>query len=373
MAHRRRDWTAELARPTVRLRRISGLLRHEIRDRIPLDPRRRLRAWRLGFTAKSYVLYGLDDRDPAEYLPDLVDTEYFFDNPLADSMNDKLLFARALQAFGVRHARVLGYLHRGVLHLPDAGGMRRRDLADALTDLASSCDHLVLKPAKGGSGSGINFLTSTDGGWLLNGEPETIERIAGLLAGLEHYLVSEFVRQADYAARLFPGTPNTLRVLTLWDVDKDEPFLAAAAQRMGTAATVPIDNFHAGRGGLSANIDLETGILGAALTLTPASRRVSTDRHPDSGAAITGTAIPDWPSTVEQIVRVAGYFPEAPLVGWDIVPTDRGPVWLEANVPPGTAVWQVHRPLLRDPRARRFYESIGWISGSRLSAISPRP
>jgi len=359
-ARSRPEWTAELARPTVRLRRISGFLRNELRDRIPLDPRRRLRAWRLGFTSKSYVLYGLDERDPAEYLPDLVDTEFHFDNPLAGGLNNKLLFSRALQALGVPHARVFGYLHHGVFHSSESGGART-DLGEMLRDLIARRRHLVLKPARGSGGSGINFVSIEDGQCFLNGAPEPLDRLVAAASKLEHYLVTDFVRQAEYAARLFPRTANTLRILTLWDVEKNAPFIAAASQRIGTAATGPVDNFHAGRGGICSQIDLETGVLGPALTLTPSARRTSLDRHPDTGTQITGTRVPDWPSTVERVLSVAEQFPEATVTGWDIVPTDAGPVWLEANVPPGTAVWQVHQPLLRDRRARRFYQSIGWI------------
>ena len=44
-----------------------------------------------------------------------------------------------------------------------------------------------------------------------------------------------------------------------------------------------------------------------------------------------------------------------PLIGWDMLMTDDGYSILEANSPPGITVWQVHAPLLRDPRVARFF------------------
>jgi hypothetical protein len=39
--------------------------------------------------------------------------------------------------------------------------------------------------------------------------------------------------------------------------------------------------------------------------------------------------------------------------------TDEGYSILEANSPPGITVWQVHAPLLRDPRVARFFRTPG--------------
>jgi hypothetical protein len=54
-------------------------------------------------------------------------------------------------------------------------------------------------------------------------------------------------------------------------------------------------------------------------------------------------------------LRAAEYFYFSPYIGWDLVVTEAGACFLEANSPPGIAVWQVHAPLLSDPRVRRFF------------------
>ena len=51
----------------------------------------------------------------------------------------------------------------------------------------------------------------------------------------------------------------------------------------------------------------------------------------------------------------------APAIAWDLVVTRDGCSVLEGNGPPDVFVWEVHTPLLADPRVRRFYEDHGVI------------
>jgi hypothetical protein len=359
-ARPRRDWTVTVALRTARVRRVYRFLRAELRDGVPIGLRRRARALRSGFTSASWMLYGLDTAEVRDYLPDFVDSDCHHEHPLADTLNNKLVFSRVMRALGMPSPRVLAYIRRGALHHPETGEPRT-DIAGGLAALLAQHGRLVLKPARGGAGRGVNIVSGGDGRHALNGAPVSFERITAIVADLDRYLVLELVEQAAYAAQMFPHTTNTLRILTLWDVEQDRPFVAAAAHRIGTRATIPIDNFHAGRGGICAPIDVDTGTLGAAMTLDASGLRTRLEQHPDTGAQITGIRVPGWPATVARVLDLAGRLPEALLVGWDIVPTEQGPVFLEANIPPGTAVWQVHRPLLADARVRRFYEHMGWI------------
>jgi hypothetical protein len=61
------------------------------------------------------------------------------------------------------------------------------------------------------------------------------------------------------------------------------------------------------------------------------------------------------------VLAAAARLPEAPAIGWDLVVTEAGCCFLECNTPPSVGVWQVHAPLLADPRVRRFYEEYGII------------
>ena len=84
------------------------------------------------------------------------------------------------------------------------------------------------------------------------------------------------------------------------------------------------------------------------------------ETHPDTGARIEGVKVPYWPAVRETIVGMARDFPFLPRTDWDVVVTgDNEFVVLEINAHPGIETLQVHRPQLRDPRVRRFYEHYG--------------
>jgi hypothetical protein len=58
------------------------------------------------------------------------------------------------------------------------------------------------------------------------------------------------------------------------------------------------------------------------------------------------------------LLRVARRFPRR-YVGWDIVMTPDSWTYLEANPIPALALFQLHRPVLLDPRLRTYYTREG--------------
>jgi hypothetical protein len=222
----------------------------------------------------------------------------------------------------------------------------------------------LLKPIYGFGGRGIAFLAPAGEGVSVNGATASAGEFDAAVGRLDDYLLTDFVAQHDYAERIHPHTTNTVRLLTLWDDERGEPYLAAACHRFGTARSGRFDNFHGGHGGLSVAIDRETGVLGNAVTLVDGAV-VRRPDHPDTGEAIAGIAVPGWNAVVGAVLAAARALPFAPAIGWDLVVTADGVSCLEGNAPPGTYVWQVHEPLLADPRNRRFFEHRGALRGPR--------
>ncbi|MDX1382669.1 MAG: sugar-transfer associated ATP-grasp domain-containing protein, partial [Thermoanaerobaculia bacterium] len=162
------------------------------------------------------------------------------------------------------------------------------------------------------------------------------------------------------AEALSPGVPSTLRLLTLWDLDTGLPFVAAAAQRVHRPGRGPCDAFSGGDGALSVPVDRESGELGLAVGSDARGRRATWEVHPETGVPITGARVPGWEQVASLVLGAARAFPHAPFLGWDLLLDREGGVQLlEANPAPGTIVWQVHEPLLADPRSRRFFTALG--------------
>ncbi len=336
---------------------VGQVIRGELRTRVRLSPGRRWWAWRHGFSSRSYVIYRLDTADPRQYLSDYAETKtHRINEPFNILFRNKLLFSQFMDLFGLSHPRVYAVLHGGRVHAL-SNTLTTSRLEDWLRNVLDEARSLVLKPLLGGDGAGIVFLSRRDGVFTINGVSAPLSDICAFLSALDHdYLVTDLVRQAGYAARVYPRTTNTARILTLWDVEAGTPFIAAAVHRFGTERSFPVDNWHGGWGGLCAKIDLVTGVLGPAATLSSGGQLCWYARHPESGAPIQGVCVPAWPETTAAILRVAERLPYAPAIGWDLVVTDTGCCLLEGNSPPNTFVWQVHEPLLADPRVRHFYQ-----------------
>jgi hypothetical protein len=59
------------------------------------------------------------------------------------------------------------------------------------------------------------------------------------------------------------------------------------------------------------------------------------------------------------VTDAAGHLAFCPLIGWDVVMTRDGFSVLEANPEPSFRAWQVHQPLLANPRNRAFFKYWG--------------
>lgn len=304
---------------------------------------RRLELWRQGHRGVSHTIYDLNQK-AADYLPDTARLETFFINGVfaRDVLADKLLFTKIVGAV-LKIPTIVALIERGEVFVEGkVVGMR---------ELAAEHPALVLKPSSGTRGQGVVRL----GAGTLSAQDTSPEALEGLVRGLDNYLVTETVAQAAYADAIFPGAANSVRVMTFIDPDTREPFVGRAVHRFGGADTVPTDNWS--RGGLCANVDLETGTLGPGVRHAnrTGGRLEWQAHHPDTGAAIEGVVIPRWQEICRELVEAVRALPFLTYVGWDVVVTENGFCVLEGNNNPDLDLLQVHGGLLRNPRIKRFY------------------
>jgi hypothetical protein len=339
--------------------RFISLAGREVKSGVPLDRRERLRMIRGGFLSESYVIYQLDKNDRSQYLSDFqrwvrtpdVNGQYHL------LLRDKLLFALVMKSFPLHDVDSFGVIRNGRVFY---AGCSKIGAADYLLQLLQIHPRLVLKPIDAGGGANVRFLFRRDEGLLLNGTPLCESRLRTLVSSMRNDIISCFVEQSREVAALNPRTTNTLRVLTMWDLDIGEPFVVAAVLRIGRESSYPVDNWS--KGGLSAEVDLESGRLGKGvghpgrdLTLTWHSQ------HPESGAPIEGFAVPQWQDIKARLLGICRSVPFLQYVGWDLILTDSGFKILEGNHYADVNLLQVHRPLLADARVVRFYKAHGVI------------
>ncbi|AYY11923.1 hypothetical protein EF847_03565 [Actinobacteria bacterium YIM 96077] len=332
---------------------------------------RRPRWWFKGFLSRSAILYDLPRNDPAQYISDLqrvYRTKRMVHERLQDVINNKLTTHLLLGTMDIRSATLLGVYWRGAVHrFPHE---ERVELPAYLTRLAPE-QQVFFKVLSGAEGKNI-FAVKRIGEdrWAVNGQESDLDGTVGVFyAQSRPLIVEEGLEQHPKQAALFPDSVNTLRVLTMLDVnDEHRPFIAAAVQRIGTGRSAPADNWS--RGGLSARIDIDTGQLGKATRLPNTGTVEWFDAHPDSGAPITGMEVPYWQEVRDLVLHSARVLSFMEYIGWDIVITPEGPVVLEANINTGTNVLQAHQPLFTDPRARAYYAERGVTTDL---AVEPPP
>ncbi len=339
--------------------RLAREVQRTLRNSKVIGWRKSIAAWWRGFDPVSAAVYGLDNGlqpgDAALYLRDFSYAYHCyrlngFWNPI---LTNKLVMSRVLAATGLPHPEVLGVVTKGNLVAIDADPQPSND---ALLIWTSTCHKLVLRPHWSGGGEGVFFLTREGGRWSVNARQADIATVRRLISVLDRYIVTTFVEQAAYARTIQPATANTLRVLTLRD--EQGVFVASVVHRFGTAASLPVDNFHGGRG-LCAAVDVERERLKTAVSLDERGRRQLHTHHPETGNRIDGIAIPGLRQALDGVRTASRCLPEAVCVGWDVLITDDGYSLLEANAPPGIVASQAHAPLLADARSRRVFQRHG--------------
>lgn len=329
--------------------------------------RKRLWLYRRGFLSSKDALWDLREETVDQYLSDY---EYRqlgrIEGPYEAGLDNKLLFHFLLSPTDERLLpTVFGLVRDG--GFVDVNGFDCIGSVDELEGRVRE-QPLIVKPVTAAKGDGVTLLDWQGGGFRVNGRPVPREGLQSVLASDRDLLVTERVTQAPYAARIYPDATNTMRLLTMVDPDTGEPFLASAVHRFGTAESGHVDNWS--RGGVSAEIDRETGELGRAVGQSSAAGGTTTwmDAHPDTGVEIAGTVLPAWERVTETVLDLAtGYAGLWPHVGWDVVITDdRGSIAvLEGESQSVDADQQAHGPLLASDRVRRFYEQYGVLTEKR--------
>ena len=322
-------------------------------ERIPIA--NRVRCWIHGFYADKNLLYDFDTYSPTDYVSDYarnVRTDRI-NEPYKYLIGDKWVAPLILHGLGgpVPHTYAVTQDRRLVF-----AGTESDAAGGKLSKLLARQKRLIVKPRMGSGGQGVFRLEWTPEGATVNGEPvDDIDR----WVVPDGSIVCEHVIQHPYAETIFPGTVNTLRVITMWDYDRGEPFVAFASHRFGTNRSGAVDNY--GAGGIATGVDIESGVLGRCSMVGDDRRPVDTPVHPETGVQISGLQIPHWETTCRELVRLTASLPGIHYIGWDIVITPDGFTIIEGNNR-SDVVMQMFGPFLIDPRIRRFYERHGVVA-----------
>ena len=190
---------------------------------------------------------------------------------------------------------------------------------------------ILLKPIRGSGGAGIEILASCPS----DGDLAAILRMLEEAKETGGWIAQELLRPHPDIADIALDALPTARVTTILD-EHGEPELVTAILRLAAQPGVIVDNAHAG--GIFAAIDFQTGELGRAKNATAPGEF---DRHPVNDCPITGRHMPEWQALRQLALKAhAEHFDGHVQIGWDVAPSDRGPMLIEANARPNVRVPQ---------------------------------
>lgn len=329
---------------------ITRILLAPNRFKVPLFTRLRFAIFG-GFIGDQVALYDLRKNSKREYLSEFDwYRSRWINEPFDPMLNNKVVCSEILQHY-ISVPRISYLKNRGRL-VAHGGSDHRVETQEVLEELKTA-GSLFMKPIGAGKGKGVRRLDFISGDFQVDRESVSEDRIAQIFEEEDGWFLSDTVAQHRDLAEIYPHTPNTIRIITLRDDDGVKVFFAVL--RIGTEATVPVDN--GSRGGLVANIDLETGELSEARTLWSKDRF---EEHPNSRAQIRGAVVPQWEEVKSSVLRVADALPYLRFVGWDILVSESGPVVIEANTSSGVNIVQLWGPQ-RNGGLGDFYRAHGVI------------
>jgi len=297
-----------------------------------------------GFTPNKGYYYDFKKYGYKSYVTDT--TRYlntvFINYPNRDMLNDKYACYLFLKDFTDKIVPVYALINDGCLFTVN----KYRD-ADELFEHE---EKVVLKPRQGRGGEGVMVLSINKGKFCTSGGEVT--DLNSLIGTLKNYVLVPYVHQHEYSSNIFPGSLNTIRLMTC--ILEDKAVLLRAGHRFGNASTGDVDNFS--QGGVSTIIDLETGTLQDPVMWDHRNRRRrSAEVHPFTGQPILGVQIPGWTEMKNSVLALHQSMKFIKYVGWDIAITPDGYKIIEANYASDVDGLQMHRPLLTDELNRQFF------------------
>ncbi len=310
-----------------------------------------------GFREDEYLVYNFASNDYREYISEYerlkardINGEYKF------ILDDKLIFEEVVGQYA-NVPRNYAWVNDGIVY-----GLHGSDLSnDNLLEHLAGYGKTVLKWNGRGGGDGTYVIAPTDDGFVVNDEPKSDDEVRSLFERKGNAILCQYITQSAFPASLYPHTTNTMRIVCAKKKGQARAEFIAAAQRVGSKASIPVDNLH--KGGMTISIDPDTGVLGraAAKVGKMANDGTTFDRHPDTGEVFTGRKVPDWDKIVTEMVELTNKLPYLNFVAWDILLTDDGISVIEGNASSGVGLFQMEHGI-RDSKFGDVLKSYGIIS-----------
>lgn len=313
---------------------------------------------RHGFTVSSLNLHGKNNLKQ-NYKDYLSEKQYLMLHPLNGAfsvwIDDKLTMKNIFSRYDMYLPEYYFHIEKdAVFKLSNCPISINKNGHDGIIQLLKERKKLVAKQLWGSCGNGFYRLEFIDNEFYITGNKVTEKELLNLLCSLEHYVITEFIRNHDVLFSIWPEATNTVRIMMA--TVNNAPVLMRSFIRFGNAKSNGVDNAHAG--GIEAIIDEETGKILFAISMDENNYATKIDVHPDSGSSFD-INIPYWDEMIRVCKQICMDYPELRYWGFDVAITQEKFKILEINSLPGLMAAQLKMPLLKDKKTRDVYKSFG--------------
>ena len=287
-----------------------------------------------GLTFEEYLYFGLHKQARKDYSAYMGNNRaraaFYLANDLKNwnAAEDKLNFHEIVSAAGLPTPKIIAAAHAD-REMGDVAALRS---SEDIRDFLRSCETPIFgKPAVASHGDGAVMIIGREGDQLktvdgaLSDVDVIVDGMQPYMEG-EGYLFQEVLQPNETIAEMTGDRLATVRLLAL--ANEESVSIRHAVLRM-PAGENRVDNFRRA-GNLVAPVDVETGVLGAAVRGIGVAA-VQHEQHPDTEAKISGVALPDFIAAKAIVAQAAKLFPTQHIQSWDVALTDQGPSLLEVN------------------------------------------
>lgn len=348
-------------------------------EAFPVDSETARWALERGFYPGRVTLYGLNEENYKDYMPDY---NYFMLHPLNNHFLkwlDKTTLKYVLNSNGCEQTMPEYYVYvendGSFTYLMDVPEHIEKN-QDFLMNLLKLKGVLAMKPNSGTSG-GLGFikLEIKDGKLFENNKEIDMARFIEIRDSMRNYIITEYAYQHNELAEIWPDSECTLRVIMAKNSKKD---LYAPATwscvvsfaRFGASMSGGASNLSSG--GIGVGFDFETGKY---KDFCLRYRRFCPDgewtlkEHPDTKVCMSDRHLPNWQKVRSLIDRICSHISSLDYVGLDIIITEDGMKLCEINSHPALDYAQIMSgPALAKKDVKEFFESKGFnnFDGKKL-------
>ena len=328
----------EVPKQTIRLLKDKSLISqpsyypeasfHKKKLRVFLDQVRQIIKY--GAPEQFYFMYGFDTKkknEINEYMHLLPFMRIRNGENLTNQHNatcilrNKIYFGMFADFWGIKTGRNIGVVDEmGIYAFEEK----------KIVSIEDFCKHyegsFFCKVLDGECGEGIFTLEINNSDIKINGKHNDIEYLTSLFKKAK-YLIQEKVVQHEEMSRMYPGSLNTIRLVTIKNKKTGGISVFPSNLRIGAHGSF-VDN--GSQGGIAVGVHLDSGkLFEYGLQKPPYGTKTQT--HPDTGVVFGEFTIPYFDDAKNQAIYLHSKLDGISSIGWDIAITETGPLFIEGN------------------------------------------